>query len=439
MPSDSTHDTTTPAAVPAPPGKRPLKPKGWRRSVGEYGARVRVAEDWHSKVIGGRRVIYGELRDPATGKLVTRSLGRIAREEAIAWASEQAKALREHREGVVLLSTRPTVGRILGLYLQHHSARKSRNEQAADRTRAALFVATLGDSKDLTKLTPRQWQEVTDARLNGVVAADGTLVPLEKRKPVKASTVAADLAWLRGVCRWAKGWRDEHGRRLMTEDPTEGLELPSDPNVSRPVATTDRYRKLREVSDQITMEVSGTGKKLKVRTPLSEILDLAFHTGRRISAICQLQYADLHLDQKPYGAITWRADADKMGKAWTAPLNKGARAAIDRVLTERPGIGAAYLFPSPRIAGRPITKDLASSWLEHCERLAELPHLRQGLWHPFRRGWATARKGLPLQDVAAVGGWTDPSCLATIYMQPDPSTMVRVATEAAEVRDVGRG
>ena len=125
-----------------------------------------------------------------------------------------------------------------------------------------------------------------------------------------------------------------------------------------------------------------------------------------------------------------------MGKAWTAPVNNEARAAIDRVSTERPGIGAACLFPSPRIAGRPITKDLAGDWLEKAERLAGLPHLRQGLWHPFRRGWATARKGLPLQDVAAVGGWSDPSCLTTIYMQPDVDTMLRVATEAAEVPDV---
>ncbi len=38
-----------------------------------------------------------------------------------------------------------------------------------------------------------------------------------------------------------------------------------------------------------------------------------------------------------------------------------------------------------------------------------------------------------------VGGSTDPSCLTTIYQQPDVDTMLRVATEAAEVREVQHG
>jgi hypothetical protein len=42
-------------------------------------------------------------------------------------------------------------------------------------------------------------------------------------------------------------------------------------------------------------------------------------------------------------------------------------------------------------------------------------------------------------DVMAVGGWTDPSCLTTIYQQPAVDTMLRVATEAAEVREVQHG
>lgn len=274
---------------------------------------------------------------------------------------------------------------------------------------------------------------------SGVIAPDGALVPIEDREPVKPGTVAADLSWLRSVVRWACAWRDEHGKVLMERDSTAGLELPVDKNIARPVATTDRYRKLREHSDKVTMEILEGGKKVQVRTYLTELLDLAFHTGRRIGAILGIQYADLHLNAGPHGAVTWRADTDKMGKAWTAPINKDARAAIDRVLADRPGIGAAYLFPSPRNPEQAVSKDLASAWLEKCERLAELPHLKQGLWHPFRRSWATARKGLPVQDVMAVGGWTDPSCLTTIYQQPDVDTMVRVANEAAEVREVSHG
>src|SRR5207249_9323777 len=178
-------------------------------------------------------------------------------------------------------------------------------------------------------------------------------------------------------------------------------------------ATTDRYRKLREHSDKVMMQVLKGGKKVKVRSHLSELLDLAFHAGRRIGATSCLQYGDLHLRTKPHGAITWRADTDKMGRASTTPINAAARAAIDRVLADRPGIGAAYLFPAPRNPEKPISKDKVNEWLREREQLAELPHLKQGGMHAFRRGWATGRKHLPVQDVMAVGGWTDPSCLTS--------------------------
>lgn len=75
------------------------------------------------------------------------------------------------------------------------------------------------------------------------------------------------------------------------------------------------------------------------------------------------------------------------------------------MLRERPGIGPAYLFPSPKNPSKPITKDLAREWLLEAEQLAELSKLTGGAWHPCRRKWATARKHLPIKDVAAAGGW----------------------------------
>jgi len=78
------------------------------------------------------------------------------------------------------------------------------------------------------------------------------------------------------------------------------------------------------------------------------------------------------------------------------------------VLRERPGIGPAYLFPSPKTPGEPMTKDLAREWLLEAERLVELPKLAGGAWDPYRRKWATARKHLPLKDVAAAGAGSAP-------------------------------
>ncbi len=66
-----------------------------------------------------------------------------------------------------------------------------------------------------------------------------------------------------------------------------------------------------------------------------------------------------------------------------------------------------------------------------------MPKLEGGLWHPYRRMWATARKDLPLKDVAAAGGWRDHDTLLKCYQQPDRRTMLEVMSTAARVDEVG--
>lgn len=186
------------------------------------------------------------------------------------------------------------------------------------------------------------------------------------------------------------------------------------------------------------MEIRWDGHRRPRRSYLSELLDLANGTARRISAICRLRYEDLRLaatPAAPHGAIRWPEDTDKEGKEWVAPITATVRAALDRVLRERPGIGPAYLFPSSKSPGEPITKDLAREWLLEAEQLAELPKLKGGAWHPYRRKWATARKHLPLTDVAAAGGWKCTETLLRCYQQPDERTMLDVVLGGAELRE----
>ena len=108
---------------------------------------------------------------------------------------------------------------------------------------------------------------------------------------------------------------------------------------------------------------------------------------------------------------------------------------IDRVRRDRPAI-AGYLFPSPTDPTKAVSKELASEWLERAEVLAELPHLEQGGWHTFRRGWAIARKGEPIQDLMAIGGWENPVCLETLYTQADQATLSRIVNTKFELREV---
>ncbi len=108
------------------------------------------------------------------------------------------------------------------------------------------------------------------------------------------------------------------------------------------------------------------------------------------------------------------------------PISPEVRSALDRALAERPGIGAAYLFPSPVDPSLTVRYERASEWLLRAEKLAGVPKQKGSLWHAYRRKWATERKHLPDVDVAAAGGWTETSSLKRCYQQADEATMLEV-------------
>lgn len=167
---------------------------------------------------------------------------------------------------------------------------------------------------------------------------------------------------------------------------------------------------------------------------LEELLVLAHHTGRRISAILALRYRDIRLDRRPYPSIRWPADTDKTNREALVPVSSEVRAVLESIVRERPGIGAAPIFPAATDPSRPTSTMVASSWLLRAERLAGVEKHDGSLWHAYRRGWATARKHLPDVDVAAAGGWADTTTLRAVYQQADESTMYRVVSEPMQIR-----
>lgn len=117
------------------------------------------------------------------------------------------------------------------------------------------------------------------------------------------------------------------------------------------------------------------------------------------------------------------------------PLAEDARKAIDRVLQERPGIGAAYLFPAVTDASKSLDVDVASGWLLEAERLAGVEKQDGSLWHAYRRKWATERKHLPRVDVAASGAWSALSSLQTCYQMADLQTMQHVVSSPVRLSE----
>jgi len=177
------------------------------------------------------------------------------------------------------------------------------------------------------------------------------------------------------------------------------------------------------------------GTRKEERSCLSELLGITNGTGRRLSAICELSYDYLRLDEGPHGSIRWPASTDKMGRETVIPLSPQVRKAIDRIQDERTGIGAAPLLPSPEDPQKPISRHLADAWLRKAEKLANLESQKGSLWHGYRRKWATERKHLSDVEVAATGGCKNVQTLRTAYQQPDAETMLRVVLEAGELSE----
>ena len=77
------------------------------------------------------------------------------------------------------------------------------------------------------------------------------------------------------------------------------------------------------------------------------------------------------------------------------------------------------LFPAPKGPDSPIRKDTAGRWLMKAEKLAKMPKLAGGRWHPYRRLFATELRALPVHDVAAAGGWRSVETVQRIYQRAE--------------------
>jgi hypothetical protein len=452
--------------------------KKWRHSIGRRPNRVTVFE----REPGG--VIYRQIWDPSLrggrGNFRRSSLGHRDRDRAKAEAAEfHTKLLKgqdEWRSGPI------TLKRLFALYTVHRTPKKKPSERKADARRVEMWSRFLRPGKDPAKLTRAEWERFTDERRGGAICPHGAHGPHErpdesecpgpKRRAVRDRTVEADLRWLLATLNWASRWQDPNGRYLLAENPARGFHVPREKNPRRPVATRDQYETLRRVSDRVMTELrkgrKKRSKRIPARSPLSELLDLAHGTGRRISAILGLRFGDLHLERTataPHGAITWPAETDKKGRAWErVPIaTSEARAAIDRIIRERSpkdeavaGVieggqriqvpeGTAYLFPAPGDPEKPVHRHLASAWLHEAVRLADGEARKKSGrftvpkgwgWHAFRREAATELKGAADKDVMELLGWKDLRSLKQAYQHADPEGMLVALKSRRELREV---
>ena len=387
----------------------------WSDSYGRYGHVVRVFERSPGGPLYGRVPILPYRGGPRYREV---GLRHTDRERASAWAFTESEKLRAGVPGAA--DPVPAAARIFAAYcaatkyLPEKRREKKKGSVNNDLRCSELWTRFLGAGFDLLKITLGHWNEFIRLRGEGLMDTRGRPVPPKQAKRIRAWTLREDLEWLHSVCAWAV--RNEQ----MAKNPVAGdqFALPSGEARRRPVATVDRYEQLQAVAP-------------KVHPYLPVLLALVHHTARRIRAVLALRYRDLVLTktkQWPHGGIAWPSETDKMGESWVAPLSAEARQAIDAWLSTHPGIGDAYLFPSPWDRAKPITYDAVSKLLRRAEKVAKVTKQDGSLWHAYRRGWATARKGHAVQDVAAAGGWKNVNTVQLIYQQADAASMFAVVS-----------
>ncbi len=412
------------------------------RSVGPWGERQRLFQ----KRAGGPFYCSVYLAD---GRRHVRSLGTTDHDEALrivtcqgattpATGSVDYRACEDDRGNV---RPRITLGRLWERYRRECETFRDtdRTHQSDTATRAEILMAYFGAEYDVERLSKDAQRRYERAR-----AAGGLRYRYERRvvrfgrvfmetvvhvsQPTRARSAEADLVLLHAMLNWATTVRDPRatdGAHWLHSNPLQGIERRPEKNPRRPVTCQERFDATRRaIQARSARAPDGSAERLKwIRLELA--LVLAEATGRRIGAIRQLRWEDID-HAKP--AITWRADADKMGVLWTIDLSASLIAELRRFQARLSGVGG-WVFPAARFPDQPIDRWLIVKYLLQAERDAGLPKLVGGVWHPYRRKWAMERKHWPMRDVAAVGGWKCLRSLLDCYAQADRETMRAVVNE----------
>lgn len=401
--------------------------KLYRESVGAYGHTVTVFE----RALGGP--LYLMWWDPSRqhpsrgerGGHATRSLRHNDRDRALEQAREQSAAMLAAAKAAERGEL--TVIQAIGRYTEDVSRHKKGAQPREDQRRAAMWQVILGPFRDVRSIDVPTLNRFVRDRRGGRIKVPGFAF---KASPTDR-TIEADIVYLNAVLNHCTTVRTASGRRLLAENPVHGFDRPQNRNPKRPVATYDRYVKVREHADTVDPQ-----------RLFGAFFDLVESLGWRVSAICHLQASDYdpaEAETAPFGRLRKRGAVDKEGVDMWVPLSSDARAAIDRALGISKVVGNRYIFPAPkaRHGMKPWSRYHARDLLERAELAAKIEHLEGGDFHVYRRKWATERKALPAKDVAETGGWRDLRSLERAYTHSDPQTMLAVVMSPMKLREQG--
>jgi integrase len=408
---------------------KPTKRDGWRcvggkwtRSAGERGTRVRLFQKRRNGTFYRAVWVRGQGHDRACLHTHDREeADRLGRQLLAALFSGEGQNVRSSRVTLKDLWERFKVESLS--FLDNHPRTKDETE-----VRAKVLLAFFGEDCDVRHLTARDQAAYTTQRMAGGIRYAEDRVT----QKVRARSVEADLVLLHAMLAWATTVRVPGGGRLLEYNPLFGVRRVRELNPKRPVATWERFHKTR-VAIQALQVAAESEAECTRWTRLELALVLAEATGRRLGSIRQLRWEDIDFHRP---TIRWRAEADKKGREWVIPVPASLLEELKQFRRKLGAVGG-WLFAADHNPERPMDRHLFDRWLMVAEGAAKLPKLEGGLWHPYRRKWATERKGHSLKDVAAAGGWQDTETLLKCYQQPDNETLLAVMSEERKLREVG--
>jgi integrase len=389
----------------------------WSRSFGHRNAKVRL----YQKEADG--VFYRATW--VGGKILRASIGTRDRSEA----ERLANQLLVH-----LLSEEPPRSKALSLggLWRRYSAESHDFLDNAPMTRyndaiaASVLIGYFGAEKDVRELSINDQAGFIRARSEG-----GIRYGIGKEtRPVRMRAIHADLSLLKRMLKWATQVKIGPKDRLLEFNPLAEVRSPREKNPNRNVATWERFIATREaIKERVDAAKSEADRHKWIL--LDFALVMAESSGRRIGAIRHLQWSDIDFTTH---RVTWRAEFDKMRKEWVMPMSTDLREEAKLYRIRRGGGFTGWLFPTFQDPEKPVSANEFSNWLKLAEKHAGLPRLKGTLWHAYRRSWATARKGRPLKDTAAAGGWSDTTTLL-MYQQVEEAVILDIMNESRKVVD----
>jgi len=363
-------------------------------------------------------------------KVRRRDLGGAREQEKHAKAYGCAfikERLKQSKTKVVVAPPQPgeklTFGQLAAMYETKGLVGKTKDYRRDAIAAVKRVVAFLGEHKPVTELSPGDVQGYVEHR----------------RKEGRKVAGRMDLVATSIAVNWVIGESEGKDTPLLMENPLARKKIKEAMSNGQHVERQPWY------SEEQVQALQSVAHKSP--PAFGVLVDLAWHTGRRIAAILGLKWQDVMIDnpraafsrcqelndqeaQWPlaafeHGGIRWYAEleSNKKRRDHVCPINPAVRAVLDGWRRKTKGRGFQFLFTALTDKTRPLAYEDAKRWLRTAERLAKIGHQRQRGWHAFRRGWATARKGFAAADLALAQDWKDKS-MPLHYQQGVPDLAV---------------